>query len=374
MKRIFNHIKTGVVLLAFLAVSCEKDEVVNHQTTITESLPSFPDDNSSLDLNIVRSNEMVIFEWEPSKAADNSVVFYELLMDRDNGDFSSPIYKGTPAKLGSENRISLSHSALNEIVKGLDVAELETVKLKWKVVSTNGVNSVSSNAVRSLTVRRALDLPNELFLYGTGTEAGDDRGKALMLKKVSDTRFEVYTSLQPGTYGLVKGPVNETDDVFNFKGSDISDGMGNITVDAGVYRITVDLLTGLNFTEIQSVGLWFAAKNAVSNVLTYRGNGVWEAKDIPIAWAQVSWGKDERYKFRITEKDPAGAVINKFWGSASKDNNRPTPSSAASYYYLNQVDNTQWDYTYKFASESQTTDITLTMQGAMPYTHSITYK
>lgn len=375
MRTFYKRYNWALLFCLILLTACTKEDAVDLETRISEAQPSFPADNVTVDLNVLKTGETVIFEWEPAKAEDNTVVFYEVVFDTATGDFSSPLYKAIPGKLGSETRISISHTALNEVVKKLGVPELSTVDLKWKVISTNGVSVTTSTNAPTVKLRRSLDTPNALYVYGSGTEAGTDITKAVQFRKITPSTYEAYLSLQPGSYALTETNVAGSE-IFSFSGSRLVNTEGSLSViTPGVYRINIDMASGVSLTEIQSVGLWIAANNNVSTTLSYAGNGIWKATNIPITWVNMGSWRDERYKFRVTEKDAAGQTSTKFLGSANKDNpNRPTSGTAATYYYLKPVDNSQWDYTYKFGSESQRTDIELKLQATGDYTHSVVYK
>ncbi len=95
---------------------------------------------------------------------------------------------------------------------------------------------------------------------------------------------------------------------------------------------------------------------------------------LPSYGSAQSWGKDERYKYRVVEKAKDGTVSNVFWASSIKDNVRPNSSTAASYFYLKTNDGSQWDYTWKFEKESVKADVLVKFLATDPYTQQIIYK
>ncbi|HWW43235.1 SusE domain-containing protein [Pedobacter sp.] len=374
MKKILNIV--GMLCLLII-LSCKKDKVDNVSTTISD--PSITAPTSGTIINLVpSSNAIVNFEWKAAQTANYTLPFYKVVFDKENGDFSKPIYIGTPAKVGSENKLALSHKEMNKIANAAGIAELATGKVKWRVEASNGVvSSISGSSILQLTRPSGFaENPLTLFITGTATEGGNDLAKALPFKRLSDGVFEIYTALNSGNYKLVDKiigtPLNLIIDAGTVKeGTEVK----SPTVTKKVYRINVDFNNSVaTFTEIQSVGLWFSGYNAITSILSYDAAGVWKVSDIAIVWKTESWGKDERYKFRVTEKDAAGTVVVKNWGSSNKDNSRATSSSPASYFLLKEVDNSQYDYTYKFAAESQKTDIEFRLGATADYTHKVTFK
>jgi starch-binding outer membrane protein SusE/F len=365
----------GMLLLA----ACEKDEWVKDvETSITPAVIAAPINNVFVDLDPL-SNAIVTFEWEPAQTANHTLSFYKVLFDKESGDFSDPIYTGVPAALGSKNKLILAHRELNKIANNAGIRALQKGKVKWTVVASNGVVSEMSAESRVLELQRPAGFaenPADLFLLGSATEAGTEMSKAIKCKKLSDGVFELYTSLTNGTYKLIDNTTG-TPLSFVLDGTLIKEGTeGNSpTTTKKAYRIHLDFNTAVaKLTEIQEVGLWFAGYNKITHVLSYDGNGIWKAADIAIVWSQQSWGKDERYKFRVVEKDMDGSVTNVFRASSNKDNSRPTSSTAGSYFYLKSNDATQWDYTYKFEKEAAKADVLVKFQVTDNYTHQIIYK
>ncbi len=128
-------------------------------------------------------------------------------------------------------------------------------------------------------------------------------------------------------------------------------------------------------TEITEVGLWIAAQDKVTVTLPYIGNGTWKIENTPIEFFQFDWGRDERYKFRM--KIRSNGQEGEWWyASQSADNSRPGAETPASYFYLTPKPASQWDYTYKFASEVdlKSVDITVRFQPTAEYTHQVTIR
>lgn len=370
-----KYINFGLFLMLISLSACEKEKF-SPETSLEPFTILFPEENTSINLE-PSSNAVVTFEWEESRAADGTLVFYELLFDEENGNFLDPAYTSLSEGEGVENTFSISHQDLNEIASNVGIEPLERGNISMKVRATNGINEIISKDILTLELERPGGFdenPDKLYLFGSGTEAGTNIDQAIPFKKLSDGRFEIYTSLSEGTLTFVDQKSEDYKSFF-WDGENIRSGSEgeSITNEEKIYHILLDFNNGsAQFIEIQSVGLWIAAKNQVTEELFYAGNGVWKAEGVPIIWADVSWGKDERYKFLVTEKNANGEVSNIFWGSSNKDNGRPNDDTSESYYYLdNSGDTSQWDYTYKFAWESTDNDIIVRFQGLGEYTHEI---
>jgi hypothetical protein len=140
--------------LCSLIAACKKDDWgKNNNTSITAAVQSAPDDNISIVLDPA-SNAVVYFEWQPAKAGNFTPIYYKVQFDKENGDFSTPVYTGVPAALGSVTKLSLSHRDLNTIAEKAGIAPLTKGRLRWKVIASNGVAADSTGNGRLLEVQR----------------------------------------------------------------------------------------------------------------------------------------------------------------------------------------------------------------------------
>jgi hypothetical protein len=376
MKITIKHLFALSIYCLIFLQACKKDTTDVVETTITDPVATAPNNNTAVVINPL-SNAVVTFEWSQSKTGNYTAPFYKVVFAKENGDFTKPIYTVVSTRLGFDNKVTVSHREMNKVAYAAGIKQLETGKVKWRIEASNGVAfSTSATATMELTRPTGIaENPTTLFITGTATEGGADLKKALALKRLSDGVFEVYTSLNAGNYKLIDnttiatlttvidaGVVKETVEITS------------PTTTKKVYRINIDFNTGVaSFTEIQSIGIWVSGFNAIKYTLDYEAEGVWKGNNLVIAWKPETWGRDERYKFRVTEKDALGNVTVKNWGGSVKDNVKPTSTTALTYYLLKPVDNTQYDFTFKFALEA-TADIEFKMSALADYTHKITYK
>jgi len=365
-----------LLLVVGLLAGCKKDDKALDDTITPVSNYISPADNISIKLD-PPSNAAVTFEWSQARAADGTLVLYEVLFDKDGGDFSKPVYSTTSGTNGLDTKLVLSHGDLNKIANLAGIASQSQGKLKWTVNASKGLNVQPASSARTMTVERPAGfsvIPGNLYLTGAGTEGGATLSQALPFKRLSSGIFEIYTKLTTGSVKLVD-QITGTPTEYYISGTKLLQGSNatNPTTTAGVYRITLDFNNGSAVvTEIQSVGLWVSAQNKVTVTIPYVAKGLWEIDNTPIEFFQFSWGRDERYKFIFTEKDAAGKVTMRQYGSTNVDNVPPTSSTAATYFNVVPVADDQWNNTYKFpaTADRKNVDILVMMQPAA-YTHQV---
>jgi hypothetical protein len=160
--------------------------------------------------------------------------------------------------------------------------------------------------------------------------------------------FELYTSLQAGTYSLIDNTTG-TPTTYSIQGDNILlSGETTVTGSTNVYRISLDFgNAAATITQIVSVGMFSAPDNKVWFTLPYIGNSQWEADGQTIAIPQESYGLDSRYKYQFTVKDEAGNQSIEWYGSFNSDNPDPSTSTPLSYFYMYQADNSQFNFCFK---------------------------
>lgn len=372
----FSHPLLFLLLLVGLLAGCKKDDKALDDTITPVSNYISPADNSFYRLD-PPSNAAVTFEWSQARAADGTLVLYEVLFDKDGGDFTKPVYSTVSGTNGLDTKLVLSHGDLNKIANLAGITSQAQGKLKWMVNASKGLNVVPASAARTLTVERPAGfsvIPANLYLTGSGTEGGAALGQALPFKRVAAGVFELYSKLSAGDVKIVDQTTGAPT-AYYISGTKLLQGATatNPTTTAGVYRLTLDFNNGSAvLTEIQSVGLWVAAQNKVTVTLPYVGKGQWEIDNTPIEFFQFSWGRDERYKFIFTEKDMAGTVKARQYGSTNADNQPATATTAAAYFNLVPVADDQWNNSFKFsgAADRKNVDLLVLMQPAA-YTHQV---
>jgi hypothetical protein len=374
-----NFLQLGAMATLLLFSGCKKNDSVNTKVSQVAAFFS-PDDNKTIDLSTTAS---AMFEWDAALAADGGLVLYSLAFDKEGGDFSKPVYTMASDGNGLYNKATLTKEILNKVAKLAGVLPLGTGKFSWTVYSSKGVNRVKAAITRKVTITRALGVDNPpaaVYITGAATEGGTDLSKALKFKQTGDGKYELYTSLAAGTYHFVSGTTG-TPDVFytDVDGKTIRQGAGETTVTGGTkaYRIRLDFnVVSVQKSEIKELGLWFAPNNTIQFTLNYTGGGVWKALSQPIVFKQESWGRDERYKFRMQINDGT-ADSYEWWGSKNGDNNRPDASTPLSFWDLYPVDGSQWNNCFKFAGAADNHNCDVNMYYTADkanYTHEVIVK
>ena len=378
MKRILTLL-VSVAGLTGLLTQC-KDPGRDINTNISDVSSFFaPNDNLNVKL-LPATAAAVTFEWDQARAEDGTLVLYEVVFDKESGNFSAPIFKVTSDQNGVMNKATVAHRDLNKIAALAGIGSLGQGKLKWTVQASRGINVKQASQSRILNVERPAgfaEIPAEVFLTGDATEAGADVTKAIKMRAVRPGEFELYTSLKAGTYRFVDR-VSGTAKTFTINGVNIGEsGQSTVAGATKTYRINLDFNNAAaRLTEIKSMGLWISADNAVKTNLTYAGAGVWTLNNFKIEFAQQSWGRDERYKFRLATVGADGKDASEWFGSSNADNSRADANSPASYFFMLPIGESQWDYTYKFNGvlDNKNADIVVSLAPAGTYFHRITAK
>ena len=197
------------------------------------------------------------------------------------------------------------------------------------------------------------------------------------MKAIANGEFEIYTQLKAGQPFYFVDAKTGTPKQYSTQAGVVKES-GNSTVQQeGVYRITLDFNTGAStYTLVTRLGFYFSPEGAILFDLPYVGGGVFQTR-ATVTFKQESWGRDERYKFRMFIKENGGADAEKEveWGTLNQTDSRPTASTPESYYYLLWLtDLSQWDNKWKLMGDFDGVEATYTvyLTADQPYTHSIT--
>ena len=353
--------------------SCKKDERSLNENIGAVGALSLPSDQASIKLTPSDATATQQFKWAAATPDDGGLVLYEVAFDKDGGDFANPVFKVVSDGAGVQPQVTISHKDLTKIAALCGINSSSTGKVRWTVIASKASNAKPGQESRTLQLERPAgfaEVPTELYLTGSATEAGDDLAKALKFKKLEEGVFEIYTSLKPGTYQLTN-KAGDGGRKFFAEGAQIKEGTSSVTVSGSTkafyLKYDFNVAAVVEATEIQSVGLYMSAYAAEIGQLAYVANGVWQSGNIPVEFYQFSWGRDERYKFAMHTS--AGI---KYMGSSNVNNVSPVGQSA-SYFYLNPVTNDQWNNTYKFnpAADNKSVKAMLNFGSGGAYTHSI---
>ena len=349
----------GSVLLAMM--SCREDYELNADFTVPAKLDSPAD----IQLDVTSSTPIVL-SWSGGGAADGGIVLYEVLFDKADGDFSTPLAT-MKSDLGAMPTLSVTHATINTIAKNAGIRPEATGNIKWTVsVSKGGVVKRADKAA-TMTVTRAEgidNIPTELYLYGSAAENNGEGG--LPFRCVEEGVFQIYTKLSDGKISFKSGT---TGDAFNYyidENSKLRDSAGETTVTASeeITRLTVNFNTlGMTVDRIGSSVrcIWGASYGNIA-VLNYTEKGKFAGEgDIRFlnpnkpetnAPDWLTW-IEERYYF-IAQVNGSDVC----WGRADDVSaERPVGGEPASFYALYEFPWSQWDHLWK-------------MKGSLDYTHA----
>jgi hypothetical protein len=330
---------------------------------------------------ILQSAGSMYFEWEKATAQDNSIVYYDVLFDKEGGDFSNPVYVVTSDNKGISTGATVTHKTLNKIAAraGIELAEEGT--LKWTVRSSRGLNFSLAGESRTMTLVRINSVDDleggTLYITGEGSEDG---------QQVKPTgaigEYEIYTKLEAGKPYYFYSTLSGTERTFVINSNKTSFKETNTTPDGatvdetGVYRIVLDFEAAAasieKISKLELVVSWTLRRSE----LTYTSNGVWELKDYNVQLASTSWGFDERYKIVFTID---GA--EEHWGQKGPHFDDRPALNRPGYRDMAPTEGGQWGGSqFKFPSElcdgsnlsKYTTDVTVSMTAGKNYTHDFT--
>ena len=365
-----------IVSLIFAFTACNKDETDTRLAPVKTLIE--PTNERAITLQ-ASASAAIYFEWEPVSVNEGGMVLYQIAFDKIDGDFSNPAYIVFSDNSGGKNNVSISHKQINKIAKKLGIGSAQTGTFKWAVFTSKGINAMKSEQENRISITRLAgfeeeEFPIDVFVTGEASEGGADLSKAQQMKATANGEFEVYTKLTEGkTYYFTDAKTGTTRQ-FYVDDNLLKEGTTTITAPkTAVYRINLDFSLGIAaYTEVTAFKLYFCPAGDDIFELPYIGNGIFKASSQPVTFHEESWGRDERYKFRMHVIDNGAATIE-YWGTKNGTDSRPDANSPESYYHMMNTPANQWDQKWKFAGEMDyaLVDVTAYFQAAGEYTHEV---
>ncbi|WP_295122529.1 SusE domain-containing protein [uncultured Chitinophaga sp.] len=378
MKRYIAALTMSLPLLvASMLTGCKDDYELNTNIQPVDKLTA-PVNDKFTKLQPATSAALS-FEWDQARAEDGSLVLYEVVFDKADGNFTTPIGKIASDGGGIQNRLTLSHKDLNSLAGKAGIAALGTGKIKWTVNASKGYNIQAAKESRTIEVERPngfAEIPVDLYLTGAATEGGATLANALKFKSTTAGVFELYTSLKDGKYQFADRNTG-TPNLYSMDAGLLKEGGDNTQTGTKVYRIRLDFNNATaTATELGTIGLWFAPDDKFLFEIPYISNGTWSIQNQVITFRAESWGRDERYKFRMKTTTPAGVAADEWWGSANADNQRPTDATALSFWELRSVSSDRWQNSFKFKAtvDTKANDVNVYFRADKNYTHEVIVK
>lgn len=313
-----------------------------------------PAEGKSVDLS---QGSDVRFEWSPSIAEDNGFVSYELLFDRENGDFSQPLAAMTSQLTGSQTYLSVSAKDLNTVARTAGLGTRETGNLRWTVRASKGINGSVYTESRLLcvtTMNSMSPLPQRITLQGEATE-DPQNGIAMAVSAGIDNvaategTFECFTKIKSGADFTVVDDLGRyyelnEDGTLSYSETPVNNRMSAeaiywIKIDFGVMTWESNTISKIEYYA----AAWADNQMSTARVtMDYQGKGVWLLADYENTISDNS-ANDSRHRFNATLGD--GSML--YLGTQSSLGSSYTTDYLKVNLYTS-LGNADWDNTYNF--------------------------
>ncbi len=355
------------------------------------------DDGNEINYNIQPGNELYLplsgkavdlsrgadveFQWAPSIAYDNGFVSYELLFDRESGNFSAPLAVMTSQLNGSKAYLSVTSKKLNGVARAAGFGTLETGNLKWTVRASKGLfgNVYTESRILTVTTTNAMNpFPQTVTLMGDGVE--DPTGIKMVasagIDKVagSEGTFECFTKIKGSTDFTIVDDLGRYYTLNENKTVTFSEtAVANRMPSEAIYwlKIDFDMMTW-SYNTVSKIEYYAAswADNKMTTVnlaMNYAGKGVWALLNYENSISKNS-ADDSRHRFNATLGDGTKLYLGT---QASLGTTYTTDYLKVNLYTtetVNNSDKVNWEMTYKFLSSNfgQKLDCYLYMNGDNP--------
>lgn len=386
-RHIMTNMKTlfsGALALG-MALSCTQMNEVNYNIITGTDLYA-PADGAYVDLS---TGAATVFEWEPSVAEDNGYVAYEVVFDREDGDFTNPVASKVSNLTGSSTTLSISSIDMDDIMEAAGVGVGETGTIRWTVRASKGLEGNVYDASRTLSVTRVKimePLPNVVTLKGVGTEDPENGIKMIPSpgkdgQAAIDGCFECFTKLGLGEFtisdDLDRYYILNSDGTVTYSEVPVSN---SVDLQEGIYWLSV-VFDGMIWSveKVSSVQLQAASVDVLGGNgypgnswkmffdMTYEGKGVWVLKDYENTMSIKKDGTagDSRHRMNMTLADGTTVYLGTEAGLGSS---YTTDYLKVHLYTDKTIGNADWDKSYNFLSSDcgRPLDLYLYMNGDNP--------
>ncbi|MDR0938732.1 MAG: SusE domain-containing protein [Mediterranea sp.] len=355
--------RIGICSLLLVLASCQKDYELGTGFAVPTQLES----PGTVQLDVT-STAIVTLSWTGGGADDGGIVLYNVLFDKQGGDFSNPLAT-MKSDQGALPELSLTHAMLNTLARNAGIHPDETGSLQWTVTASRAGVVRQCGQVATLTVTRGEgidNIPSQLYLEGTAAETA---GQAF--RQVEDGVFQIYTKLTDGAISFTSGTGGDAFGYYIDAEGKLREGDGTTIVTtsgANVARLTVNFNTMQMSRDAIAPSvrcIWAATYNDIA-VLNYTSQGRFAGEgDIvfldpskpntnPPSW--LGW-IEERYYFIANVN--GGELC---WGRADDVSpERPVGGEPASFYALYEFAWSQWDHCWKMKGSLDGTHATITI-------------
>ncbi|HEX5170827.1 MAG TPA: SusE domain-containing protein [Cyclobacteriaceae bacterium] len=327
MKEILK--KTYLLLFVLTLVwSCEEEDNLEPLGNWELSAPVLGSPTGDVDLVLDENNPESVtkFDWEAAVASNRFGVAYTfVLVPQGSDDFENPLLQITPGNGGKNLFVEPTADQIDYALWAACYAPGSKVNLEWAVIARAIEKKTFASRAASFTRFATERKPSTLFITGDATEAGEDITNAMAMRARKDADgnptyiFDTYTTLSnTGSFQFRDQANLQSRSYGGDAGALEGCGPGIASGETAQYRIKADLND--DSYELLKIEKWSLVGDAVEGgwggdvPLTYKGNGVWEAK---IEFYQPYDGAG----FIFRANGDWGYLLKRVNGTATPDNN-----------------------------------------------------
>ncbi|MCM1178168.1 MAG: SusE domain-containing protein [Clostridium sp.] len=301
----------------------------------------------------------VDFQWAPSMAHDNGYISYELLIDREDGDFSSPVAVFAGQLNGSKPCLSLSSKNLNVAARAAGIGRRETGVVKWTAKASKGLYGSVYSEARTLvvtTMNSMEPLPQNVQLKGEAVEQPEN-GIGMTVSRGIDNvpategNFECFTRIKGSTDFTISDELGRYYSLNDNGTVEYSETPVTCRMPAeAIYWLKIDFgVMTWSYNTVSKVEFYAAAyadnkMTTANETMTYVGNGVWELLNYANTVSDNS-ANDTRHRFNATLGDGSKLYLGT---QAGLGTSYTTDYLKVNFYTKETIGNVDWDKTYNF--------------------------
>ena len=238
------------------------------------------------------ANTAITFNWSAANYGTNTPPKYELQIDIKGDNFKNHQVLTSTSTLTADVTVK----ELNLAVIALGLEPFKEGEIEYRIVSTVGTPS-SQQLISNVNTLKITAYPTDLStnwgVVGSATPNGWDGPDVQFWKTDVTNVFVAYTDLKGGEIKFRQDNKWELD--YGGSNGKLEKGGKNIAVDAGTYKITMDLT---NLTYKLEKFTWGLVGDATPNG--------WDGPDTKLSydgtidsWTTILTMKDGEYKFRL---------------------------------------------------------------------------
>ncbi|MGV1001683.1 SusE domain-containing protein [Empedobacter falsenii] len=293
MKKFIKYISLACASI-FALSACNDDEDIIKLDPSTFVAPKVETPASStielLEENA--ANTAMTFNWSAANYGTNTPPKYELQIDIKGDNFKNHQVLTSTSTLTADVTVK----ELNLAVIALGLEPFKEGEIEYRIVSTVGTPS-SQQLISNVNTLKITAYPTDLStnwgVVGSATPNGWDGPDVQFWKTDVTNVFVAYTDLKGGEIKFRQDNKWELD--YGGSNGKLEKGGKNIAVDAGTYKITMDLT---NLTYKLEKFTWGLVGDATPNG--------WDGPDTKLSydgtidsWTTILTMKDGEYKFRL---------------------------------------------------------------------------